>query len=451
MRTQVFEASTAFGLATVVAAIDDGQFGGAERRVLVLSNNAAVPEAAFAITDVSGTAALLQRFDDVRSYNAVVAPQHPSDWSPRPEDLPLWQRHFRSAWDLGDAPIHLVVESIQVNPASALCHVFTDATIDVYADGLMSYGPTRNPLPSQVGARIERVLHLDLVPGLRPLLLAEWEATTELIDMQAFRQVIKEMTTAETSSRPAPDAVLLGQYLASGGLLSPAEEEHLHRLMVRAAAQAGARRIVFKPHPSTSWVDVTPLEDEAAASGAHVEVWEAPELVETWFERGGVDLVVGCFSTGLMTAASCYGIGVLQVGAEVMLERLAPYENSNRIPVTLVNALIPDASRLGASPVTLDAGAGASVQSLVATVGYVMQPELHRARRADAARFLAEHFTERRAYFKRRRLTKLELPGSLPPASGVQRLRSRGRRLRNRVRHLTRGEPSEPATRSSDV
>lgn len=59
-----------------------------------------------------------------------------------------------------------------MNPAQALCRIFGDARIDVYADGLMSYGPTRTTLPGMVAGRIERLLHLDLVPGVTPLLLS---------------------------------------------------------------------------------------------------------------------------------------------------------------------------------------------------------------------------------------------------------------------------------------
>lgn len=50
-----------------------------------------------------------------------------------------------------------MVESIHVNPAQALCRIFGDARIDVYADGLMSYGPTRTALPEMVASRMRAV------------------------------------------------------------------------------------------------------------------------------------------------------------------------------------------------------------------------------------------------------------------------------------------------------
>ena len=43
-RTQIFLASTLYGAATIAAALDSDCFAPADRRVLLVSNNAAVPE-----------------------------------------------------------------------------------------------------------------------------------------------------------------------------------------------------------------------------------------------------------------------------------------------------------------------------------------------------------------------------------------------------------------------
>ena len=64
--------------------------------------------------------------------------------------------------------------NLHLEPALILGQAFADATIDVYVDGLMGYGPTRSAVPPQVGTRVQRVLHPDLVPGVRPLLLREF-------------------------------------------------------------------------------------------------------------------------------------------------------------------------------------------------------------------------------------------------------------------------------------
>ena len=155
MRTQVCYASTGFGLAVVAAALTDRVLPAADRRVLVVSNNAVIPETAYGAADLTGAAALLEMFDDVYSYNDAIAPQHPSMWQPRDIDLPIWERSLRSLWSL-EGDLHLVLANLHVQPALTLCQAFTDATIDVYADGLMGYGPTRSAVPAQVGTRVQR-------------------------------------------------------------------------------------------------------------------------------------------------------------------------------------------------------------------------------------------------------------------------------------------------------
>ena len=69
---------------------------------------------------------------------------------------------------------------------------------------------------------------------------------------------------------------------------------------------------------------------------------DTPVLAEVLYERMRPALVVGCFSTALLTAAAFYGLPVARTGTELLLERLTPYQNSNRVPVTLVDALLPD-------------------------------------------------------------------------------------------------------------
>jgi hypothetical protein len=428
--TQLFVASTAFGLATVAAAVADGLFdepveraGPPPRRVLVVTNNAEMPEAAAGLLEVSGATQLAQRFDAVYDYNELIEPQHPTSWRPREDDLPLWQRHFGDRWKLSD-DVRLVVESIQTDPALALCRIFANARIDVYADGLMSYGPTRNPLPDSVGARVERLLHLDLVPGVAPLLLSDWQVPARLISTTAFREVIAELTSP--SAEPAEQVVLvLGQYLAAADLLTEAEETALYAEMVVGGAATYGGRVVFKPHPCAPRTQHLALRRAAEAAGVDLRISADTELAECWFARGAVAVVIGCFSTALLTAASCYGLPVARIGTELMLDRLTPYQNSNRIPVTIVDALVPDLR----SPQEAVRGEAVQLDELVTAVGYAMQPRRYANRRSAAADFLARYPTSRARYVKRQRLTRLRLPGGLPPRPIRSRVRRTLRRL----------------------
>lgn len=426
--TQVMVASTVYGLATLASAIEDGMFAPAGRRILLVSNNAANPEASPGPQEVQGFEQLAKRFDAVFSYNAAIAPQHPAEWMPRPMDIPLWDRYLRGLWDLPAAGhLRLVLESVHVRPAAALCAILHDAEIEVYADGLMSFGPTRSALPPLVATRVSRLLYLDLVPGLRPLLLSEWRVPTAVVSAAAFRGVLAEIAAdVEMPVLEGPVTVLLGQYLSALGILTPDEEADLHLRMLRGAVSSGHRRLIFKPHPSAAETLVAPMVAEAEALKVELTLWRDPVLAETLYERLQVDLVVGCFSTALMTAVTCYGLPAARVGTGLLLERLRPYENSNRVPVTLVDALLP---ALDAHPCAdLDRAAsswrpdGGQVAALVAAVGYAMQPKSHPELRPAAIAFLAVHYPAAARYFKRKRLTALDLPGALPSKPPVRTL-----------------------------
>ncbi|WP_318207470.1 polysialyltransferase family glycosyltransferase [Streptomyces sp. SJL17-1] len=428
---QIFQVSTLYGAATLAASLDAGQFGPREdhRRLLLISRNAEIPETALRMETMTGYERIAARFDGVLDWNETIHPYHPAAWAPRPEEAPLWQRVMRTAWDLGTAPVELIVESIQVNPAKALAGTFPESAVHVYADGLMSYGPTRNDLAQSVACRIRRVLHLDLVPGLRPLLLSEYGVEPELVPDDAFRAVLAEIAE-EAADDPEivraaaaePTALMLGQYLAALNLLTVEEEEELHVRMLRGATEAGHRSVVFKPHPTAPVGYSTALQEEAERSGVRLTVLDGPLLAETFYERCRPRLVVGCFSTAMFTAAVYYGVPIARVGTAEVLERLTPFENSNRIPLTVVDHLVADLEE-GEEPVVPGA-APDSLTPLVRAVGYCMRHKSHPGMREEAAAFLAAHHAAPGIahHFDPERLTQLGLPGGTEtPAQGSGR------------------------------
>ncbi|MCH6162202.1 polysialyltransferase family glycosyltransferase [Streptomyces marispadix] len=510
MRTQIFFASTLYGAATLAAAIDAGCFspdlrhGGpqADNRLLLVSNNAGNPETTPALDTMPGFERLRGRFDRVLSWNEAIHPFHPGGWSPRGDDVPMWERYLRLLWGLGDDDVELVVESIQVEPALAVARLFPDAPIEVYADGLMSYGPTRNKLDPLVGSRVRRLLHLDLLPGLEPLLLTEFGVPSEVVPTGAFKSVLAELARdvpPSVASAPRGGALLLGQYMSALEILTAEEEERLHVRMLRGAAKLGHRSVVFKPHPVAPPRFSRALEKEAGELGVELRVLNTPVLAEVLYEQMRPELVVGCFSTALLTAASFYGLHAARTGTGLLLERIAPYQNSNRVPVTLVDALLPDvdeeaagaetagpgtaAKRTAGTEKTADAegtantegtaGAGEAdvraasagsgetasgsrprhapggipdaaeterrLAALLRTVGFCMQPEILPELRGDAERYLSTRLDSRtRRYFKRRRLTALALPGGVPRQFAFLRRRPMVRRAARRVRAVKR-------------
>ncbi|MCZ0987335.1 alpha-2,8-polysialyltransferase family protein [Streptomyces diastatochromogenes] len=440
MTTQIFQASTLYGTATLAAALDSGCFGPAGRRILLVCNNAATPETTPGLDEMPGFERLRERFDDVISYNETIFPFHPGGWAPRVDDMPLWERYLRHEWHLGDDDVELAVESIQVNPSLALAQIFTGAPVTVYADGLMSYGPTRNKIDPLVGTRVDRVLHLDLVPGLKPLLLTEFGVPGEIVPTQAFTKVLAELAPlGDDLPEVEEPALLLGQYLSALDILTAEQEENLHVRMLKGAVQLGHTKVVFKPHPSAPARFTRSLEQEAEKLEVELTVLDTPVLAEVVYQRMRPALVVGCFSTALLTASALYGLPVARVGTDLLLERLTPFENSNRIPVTVVDALLPELSNGEAVTEQREGMDVAALGALVRAVGFAMQPKILPRLREETERYLAGNLNAQTLrYFKRKRLTSLALPGGVPSQLSFIPRNATVRRVARKARNLRR-------------
>ncbi|MET7730922.1 alpha-2,8-polysialyltransferase family protein [Streptomyces sp. NPDC005402] len=433
--TQIFCASTLYGAVTLAAAIDSDLFEEPERRVLLVFNNTATPETSTPLDEMPGFAPLRDHFDEVLSWNEAIRPFHPGSWTPRPDDIPLFERYLRLLWGLGDDRVELVMESIQVTPALTVAQIFTGAPVDVYADGLMSYGPTRSKLDPLVGTRVRRLLHLDLIAGLTPMLLTEFGVPPVVVPTSAFLKAMGELTSAVEELPPLPEnaALLLGQYLSALDILSPAEEEDLHVRMLKGAVAQGHRSVVFKPHPSAPARFSRVLEAEAEKLGVDLTVLDTPVLAEVLFAKARPALVVGCFSTALFTASALYDLPAARIGTELLLERLTPYQNSNRVPVVLADAVLPDLEgRAGQEAIPAD-----TLNALITALGFTLQPQIHPALRPAAERYLSQQFGPRtRRYFRKKRLTALGLPGGIPERLAFLPRNATARRVVRRARAL---------------
>ncbi|HEX2314546.1 MAG TPA: alpha-2,8-polysialyltransferase family protein [Thermomonospora sp.] len=427
--TQIFVTSTLYGAVAVSAAVDAGLFGErGRRRILLVSNNAAIPELAVPVDQAPGFEVLAPRFDEVRSWNEEIAPLHPGGWLPRTEELPLWERVFRERWELGGDPLEIVVESVSASPARTIASIFHDAEVTVYSEGLMSYGPTRTPLPNAVGTQITRQLHLNLVPGLEPQLLREHEVPAEAIPEEPFRAVLDKLGAhlaplvarhREHDGDLDGAALVVGQYLAALDLLTEDEEQDLHLTMLRGVAARGHATVLFKPHPGSPARSTARLAAEAERLGVRLVVIDAPVPAEVWCGAVRPELIVGCFSTALVTASRFYGIPAAAVGSTPMLKRLTPYHNSNRIPVTVIDTMLPHLEADGTlhDPLFRGEGAAAELNGLVKAVSYCMRASARPDLREDALAFLHAHPGEPWSrYFTRRRLTSLDLPGGFSTA-----------------------------------
>lgn len=446
-RVQVFEASSFYQVMVLAAALDGGGFDAADERVLLVSANGEVPEVAPRIDEVPGAAALLRRFDRTVSYNELIHPLHPSAFRPRVPEQPLFERSFRRALEIADDDlVELALESVHVPPARTILNVFAEAPVTVYAEGLMSYGPTRDPLTPAMVDRIRRVLYLDLVPGVVPELLREYGVPAHAVPDGAFRRVVAELAAATSPARiDEPYALILGQYLASLGLLSRRAELELYADLIRTAAARGFGTVVMRPHPSAPGHDVARLRSAALDAGVRFELDADPVPVEARYHRDPPGLVLGCFSTGLVTAQRYFGLPTGSSGAAGVRSALPRFEDSNRIPLVIVEQVVPQVRAL-AGP-TVPAADPHALQALLSAVGYCMQWLTHPADRAATAAYL-RRTPDPTGLVPRSRRRDLLLPGGWPLTLGpagfarwsasVARVRLRAARVAALTRRIGR-------------
>ncbi|MGW8487369.1 polysialyltransferase family glycosyltransferase [Streptomyces sp. NPDC055886] len=440
MTIRIFHASSPEAVVLLAAAIDAGCFTEPDRRILLLSRTGPAPEAVADVSTSAGFERLRTRFDEVLSWNDAIAPFHPDGWSPRADDAPLWERHFRRAWGLGEEELELVVGSPHAGPARALAQVFAGTPVDVYAEGPGGYGPTGEKIPPPTGTRVRRLLHPDLVPGVRPLLLGEYGVEPRTVPAEAVIKVVAELADGEVTLPAVEEpALLLGQDLAGAGLIPAAEEAGLRREMVRGAVALGHTRLVFAPDPYAPWESPAELLAEADRLGVELTVLDGPLPVpaDVLLHRLRPALVVGCTSAALFGAARFHGLPVTAVGTGLLLERLTPYENPQRTAATLADAVLPGPGDAEASS---GVGSAAELDGLLAAVAFAMRPKVRSDLRPAAERYLAAHLDSRTwRYFKRRRLASLALPGVVPARLAFLRSNPALRRVVRRARALRGG------------
>ncbi|MER6597765.1 polysialyltransferase family glycosyltransferase [Streptomyces parvus] len=443
MTIRIFHASSPGAAVLLAAAIDAGCFTEPDRRILLLSRTGPAPETVADVSESVGFERLRTRFDAVLSWNDAIAPFHPDGWNPRADDAPLWERHFRRAWGLGEEELELVVDSPHAGPARALTQVFAGTPVDVYAEGPGAYGPTGEKIPPLTGTRVRRLLHPDLVAGARPLLLGEYGVEPRTVPAEAITKVVAELADAD-AALPAVEepALLLGQDLAGAGLIPAADEAELRREMVRGAAALGHTRLVYAPGPYAPWESPAPVRAEAERLGVELTVLDSPLPVpaEVLVHRLRPALVVGCTSAALFGAARFHGLPVAAVGTGLLLERLTPYENPERTAVTLADAVLPGVGDGEAPAARQEPSTGAELDGLLAAVAFAMRPKVRADLRQAAERYLAAHLDSRTwRYFKRRRLASLALPGVVPARLAFLRSNPALRRVVRRARALRGG------------
>jgi hypothetical protein len=273
-------------------------------------------------------------------------------------------------------------------------------------------------MPHTVTARIGRVGHADVVPGLTPLVGAP-TATPVPVSPDLFRAALGETAAAVDDTAELDSALdgestvlVLGQYLSALGLVSEGEEIALQKEMIDRAASRRPQHIVFKPHPAAPPRLSDALRDRARVHGIDFREYRGALAAEMLAERIDATAVIAGFSTALPTVQALFGREIDAVGADTVLARLTPYENSNRVPATIVDALTRADSPYRDPE---------RMQLLIDAVGYAMQPVVAGHLRGRAEQLLTGiRPSDRDRYFAPERLADLRLPGA-PRETAVRR------------------------------
>ena len=344
--------------------------------MLLVVNSVPASEAAAPLHEVPEYASLVARFGTVVSLNDLIAPEHPFGWSPAADThyARLAAAQLLTACGVADGEPHtLWVESIQGVASHSLARVLDRAEINVYSDGLMTYGPTRIDLAQRIGDRIRGVHHLDLVPGQSPFVLREFGPQYRSFPVEAFLRTLRETGGGSPSPNPGPVSLVLGQYLSDLDLLTPEQDAALLQRMIAVALEAEPDRpVLVRPHPRAAVRDVDSIVRGFAGSGHEVRLAPPAGLVETLYTDLDVRLVVSCFSTGLFTARAL-GIRTIAVGAREVLAGLEPYQNSNRVAVVLAD-LLNESAALDGGPIRSAETHPGLVELVVAMTSLSMQP-----------------------------------------------------------------------------
>lgn len=384
-------ASSAAELLLTAAATRSEVLGRPERRVLVVA----------AGRDGGSPSALRRLAARIGGYDAVLVPAHPGD-------APVTVTAAPGFGDLAlDAP-DLVVGAGALRTGRSLSRRWADAPVTLVAAGTSAYGPTPEVLHGRLAGRVGSVLHLDLAPGVPPLLLSEHGTASRTVPADAYRAVVAMLPSPGPLVRPT--TVVLGRRAAWAGALDAHQGEDLLVAVVQRCAEAGHSRILVLLDPDAAPRTRRLLARTARDARADLRMVDDAGPVDPWLALDGTGLVVGCAAEDLLVARAVFGRRVAQLDTERVLKHLEPYADPRRPGATLVGATVPDlrswtSSPDGEEPEPLD------LSDLLATVGYAMDPDLLADRRPGAIAFLEAHPGQRQRFVRKRRLSALRLPG----------------------------------------
>ncbi len=334
MSSIVVMASSIYGLCTANFIISN-YYQNIDNKILIVYDFTKTSEAGRKLIKYINANANKFAFTKIIYLNDVIAPYHPVQLNIK-DFSNITKSIFYSVIGI-DFCDEMLVESIQVSPAQVMVQLFGSAKINIYADGVMCYSPTRVDLPQSILSRINNVYYIDLITDVKPLLLLEAHPTYIPIDANSLKPVFKSLENKITKSNQKKNVLIIGQYLADLNLVSHEEEiEYYYSMLLKAYDEYhDSVNYIFRMHPSCIQNYKYALRAKAMEDGISVSFDEDYMPVECRYNSDNLEKVYGVFSTSLFTLSKLTTAKIQSMHCEDFYEKLTPWFNSNRVPVVL--------------------------------------------------------------------------------------------------------------------
>lgn len=214
---------------------------------------------------------------------------------------------------------HLLIGLLSTSLYLSITKVFYKADISVYSDGMMSFGPLRGDVyKDNLHKRIKDIFYEDLCEGIDPNYLPEL--------CKSPVRVRFDLCCVESRTKSLLIAL---QSLSYSKIMSEVEEYNFYSNYIQQIKRVfHGYKVYVLPHPNNS------SELIANMSLPGITMLENTLSGEEYVEKLKIGYVASCFST-LMFRAHKMGIPCFSFGTDELLLKLAPYQNSNRVPVVL--------------------------------------------------------------------------------------------------------------------
>lgn len=332
------EATTISDLVTINAIMDSGLLKSTESYLVITDVTTRFEAWSAIMSTIQEYEYLTSRFTKICYLNDLIFPQHPVDLRTEDES-PASINRLKSLIGVEYAE-NLLLVSIQTPPASFLAEIYNEATINVYADGLMVYSPTRTDLPKSVLKRIKRVFYYDYISPIKPFVLLEAHPEYIPIPKSSYKKLIMKKPKFRNDTKK--NIVIIGQYLGDIGFISHEEEYQNYRRILQAEFdQYGLQfNYIFRPHPTSRISYGRRLMQFAEEKGIPLCIDDTIAPVEFLYNKDNTEKVAGMFSTSLFSLRFLHDIPAKSYFCDILYDKMMPFLNSNRTPLIIAHMLL---------------------------------------------------------------------------------------------------------------